>query len=133
MKLDEFGRSMVEMLGVLAIMGVLTVASLGTYRVAMNKFQSNAIAETVALLSIYAQSRNVNIENLDDFKKEWGDYIPDCIVTASAMKNGQVNVTFENTSHCQEIMQLVENTFGSKRWKTKSKTEASFAPGGRFE
>ena len=38
---NQSGRSMVEMLGVLAIIGVLSVAGISGYRMAMNKHQAN--------------------------------------------------------------------------------------------
>ena len=39
----QTGRSMVEMLGVLAIVGVLSIAGLMGYRYAMNKHKANLI------------------------------------------------------------------------------------------
>lgn len=39
----ESGRSMVEMLGVLAIMGVLSVGSIAGYQYAMNKYRANTL------------------------------------------------------------------------------------------
>ena len=44
---DESGRSMVEMLGVLAIMGVLAVGGIAGYRYAMDKYQANEIINEV--------------------------------------------------------------------------------------
>lgn len=41
MKFNQLGRSMVEMLGVLAIIGVLSVGALSGYSTAMNKYQLN--------------------------------------------------------------------------------------------
>ena len=41
MKDNQFGRSMVEMLGVLAIIGVLSVGSISGYSMAMKKYKLN--------------------------------------------------------------------------------------------
>lgn len=41
MKLNQFGRSMIEMLGVLAIIGVLSVGGIAGYSQAMEKFKMN--------------------------------------------------------------------------------------------
>ena len=43
MKFNENGRSMIEMLGVLAIIGVLSVGGIMAFRVAMNKHKNNTI------------------------------------------------------------------------------------------
>ena len=42
-KLPESGRTMVEMLGVLAIMGVLSIGGIAGYTIAMNKYRANEI------------------------------------------------------------------------------------------
>ena len=42
---NESGRSMVEMLGVLAIIGVLSVGGIAGYTMAMNKYRANEIAK----------------------------------------------------------------------------------------
>jgi len=55
-KCNEFGRSMVEMLGVLAIIGVLTVAALSGYQKAMAKLNMNKIVSaTVDVLRDWAE------------------------------------------------------------------------------
>ena len=45
MKFNELGRSMVEMLGVLAIIGVLSVGAISGYSTAMTKYKLNKQAE----------------------------------------------------------------------------------------
>ena len=49
MKKNEFGRSMIEILGVLAIIGVLSVAGLYGYTLAMRKHKTNEIIREVIL------------------------------------------------------------------------------------
>ena len=44
------GRSMVEMLGVLAIIGVLSIGGIAGYRMAMNRHQANQIANEINLM-----------------------------------------------------------------------------------
>ena len=56
----EAGRSMIEMLGVLAIIGVLSVGGIAGYSKAMNKFKTNQVADQVSMLianikTMYAQ------------------------------------------------------------------------------
>ena len=47
---NENGRSMVEMLGVLAIIGVLSVGGIAGYSKAMNKFKINKTTDQVTML-----------------------------------------------------------------------------------
>lgn len=60
LKTNETGRSMIEMLGVLAIIGVLSVGGIAGYSKAMNKFKTNKIADNISMLvanikTLYAQ------------------------------------------------------------------------------
>lgn len=61
-KTNESGRSMIEMLGVLAIIGVLSVGGIAGYSKAMNKFKTNKVADNVSMLvanikTLYAQQK----------------------------------------------------------------------------
>ena len=70
-KTNEAGRSMIEMLGVLAIIGVLSVGGIAGYSKAMNKFKTNKVADNVSMLvanikTLYAQQNTyegLNNEN----------------------------------------------------------------------
>ena len=53
---NESGRSMVEMLGVLAIIGVLSVGGIAGYTMAMNKYKANEILATATQMSIIAKT-----------------------------------------------------------------------------
>lgn len=55
---QESGRSMVEMLGVLAIIGVLSIGGIAGYTMAMNRYKANEILNAAQMLSIAAQSAN---------------------------------------------------------------------------
>ena len=62
-KTNESGRSMIEMLGVLAIIGVLSVGGIAGYSKAMNKFKTNKVADNVSMLianikTMYAQQNS---------------------------------------------------------------------------
>ena len=59
----EQGRSMIEMLGVLAIIGVLSVGGIAGYSKAMEKFKLNKAVENYSMLTYGI------LEHLDDFKK----------------------------------------------------------------
>ncbi len=45
MKTNESGRSMVEMLGVLAIIGVLSIGGIAGYTTAMNRYRANEVLD----------------------------------------------------------------------------------------
>ena len=52
----EQGRSMVEMLGVLAIIGVLSIGGIAGYTMAMNRYKANQILDLASKLSVMAQT-----------------------------------------------------------------------------
>ena len=49
MKQKQYGRSMIEMLGVLAIIGVLSVGGIAGYSKAMEKWKINKTIEGTAI------------------------------------------------------------------------------------
>ena len=52
----ECGRSMIEMLGVLAIVGVLSVGGIAGYSKAMTKFKTNKVIDQVASIVVNAMT-----------------------------------------------------------------------------
>ena len=71
MKTNENGRSMIEMLGVLAIIGVLSVGGIYGYTVAMRKYKANEIVQTASMLATMAQAADGG-EGADVTLKESG-------------------------------------------------------------
>ena len=71
---QQSGRSMVEMLGVLAIIGVLSIAGIGGYKIAMDMNKSNLILnkwketkqKTIELLAQDPQSNVILNEDIGD-------------------------------------------------------------------
>ena len=60
MRTNENGRSMIEMLGVLAIIGVLSIGGIAGYSKAMQKFKTNKVIDQVSMIvtnirTLYAQ------------------------------------------------------------------------------
>ena len=79
----EAGRSMIEMLGVLAIIGVLSVGGIAGYSKAMNKFKTNKIADNVSMLvanikTLYAQQNTY--DGLDNETAVSMGVVPDELV-----------------------------------------------------
>ncbi len=56
----EKGRSMVEMLGVLAVIGVLSIGGIAGYRYAMNKYRANEIISELNLVAMNASTYILN-------------------------------------------------------------------------
>ena len=62
MRNNQSGRSMIEMLGVLAIIGVLSVGGIAGYSKAMAKYRSNKVMEQISMFvtntrTMYAQQQ----------------------------------------------------------------------------
>lgn len=55
---QESGRSMVEMLGVLAIIGVLSIGGIAGYSMAMNRYKANEILNAASVANVMAMSQN---------------------------------------------------------------------------
>ena len=66
MKKNEFGRSMVEMLGVLAIIGVLSVGGITGYRTAMDRYKANKLINDIqiGLIEMSAQYKATGSYNI---------------------------------------------------------------------
>ena len=65
MKAKEQGLSMVEMLGVLAIIGVLSIGGIAGYTMAMNRYKANEILDLASKLSVAAQTAASTADNMD--------------------------------------------------------------------
>ena len=74
-KTNESGRSMIEMLGVLAIIGVLSVGGIAGYSKAMEKFKFNKAIDEYSTLLFGV------VQHLDDFKHI---QIKDCVYTKTS-------------------------------------------------
>ena len=59
MKISESGRSMVEMLGVLAVIGVLSIGGIAGYMVAMNRHHSNNVLEGVSARAVIISAQKM--------------------------------------------------------------------------
>ncbi len=101
-KTNESGRSMIEMLGVLAIIGVLSVGGIAGYSKAMNKFKTNKVADNVSMLianikTMYAQQNSY--EDLSNINAVSMGLVPDELVvdaaagTLSNAYNGAVTIS----------------------------------------
>ncbi|MCQ2734671.1 MAG: hypothetical protein MJ212_01810 [Alphaproteobacteria bacterium] len=70
MKINEFGRSMIEMLGVLAIIGVLSVGGIAGYSKAMQKYRVNKAIDEITTIVTGVQRAYVNNKTSSGWKYE---------------------------------------------------------------
>ena len=77
MRNNETGRSMVEMLGVLAVIGVLSVGGIAGYMIAMNRHHSNNVLEGVSSRAVIISAQKLMGQPADhpaDMAEEIDDY-----------------------------------------------------------
>lgn len=86
MRFNEQGRSMIEMLGVLAIVGVLSVGGIAGYSKAMNKFKTNKLIEQVNMIS-------TNVRTLFASQKDYGDMTNGVAIRTGVLPNEMVGKT----------------------------------------
>lgn len=102
MKYNENGRSMVEMLGVLAIIGVLSVGGIAGYSKAMNKYKINKTTDQVSML----------VANIRTLFSSQGNYKD--LTNAQAIKFGVVpNDMYAPKSGSAEITEI-KNAFNGQ-------------------
>ncbi len=108
-RLQEAGRSMVEILGVLAIIGVLTILAIGGYRYAFNKNLANQIYKDIKLVQINL------ITQADGVPYEWEEFKQDLLspyvyfVRRDKAKNNFVLVEAVEQAVCIHLNRLAQN------------------------
>ena len=100
MKINEAGRSMIEMLGVLAIIGVLSVGGIAGYSKAMTKYKTNKVVDQMTMIvtnlrTLYAQQ--TSYDGLNNANAILMGVIPDEMGTSGSALvnafNGAVFIT----------------------------------------
>ena len=78
------GKSMIEMLGVLAIIAVLTVGGIAGYSKAMKKYQANKVVGEIiqVLANIKELSENDNLSDIDNLDEETKKTLGLCLPSA---------------------------------------------------
>ena len=114
MKKNENGRSMVEMLGVLAIIGVLSVAGLKGYTIAMRKYRANEIAHVISMMATAMRTANggegIDAEHQKTYK-ELLEVDSDLAGVDSLMATSDTTILLE-TDENPELCEAVEQLFG---------------------
>ena len=99
MKKIESGRSMIEMLGVLAIIGVLSIGGLAGYTMAMNRHRANTILDYVSKCGVIVQTngdgtQGVAATGCDTAQIMGAGTLPNTVnyIRAARQENGDTNV-----------------------------------------
>ena len=103
----ESGRSMVEMLGVLAIIGVLSIGGIAGYTMAMNRNTANNITDAAAKLSViaYARGQSNSTAGTMDFNDAGLGNLPSGVSTMNADVNGVVKTTVDEEAVADILVQ----------------------------
>ena len=111
---------MVEMLGVLAIIGVLSVAGIKGYTIAMRKYYANEIAQAIAMMGAAMKTANggAGVEpNTDytDLLKE--SSVPSGVNSLKATDDTTIVLKANDENLCEAVAQLFgDDTSNSLYW-----------------
>ena len=109
MKDLQNGRSMIEMLGVLAIIGVLSIGGLAGYTMAMNRHRANQVLDYVSRCVVVAQTSGdgstIKEENCADILDEDKPAALTTDATITAGNNSDdITVSYATTDKVAEAM-----------------------------
>ena len=90
MRNNEKGRSMIEMLGVLAIVGVLSVGGLAGYSKAMIKYKTTKLINEVSEIVMNTRTLYMNQESLEGLTM-------DILVRSSAIPHNMIQGNVESS------------------------------------
>ena len=110
---NESGRSMVEMLGVLAIIGVLSIGGIAGYTLAMNRYRANEIMNLASQVAIIAASKNGGAGDDASLSDLPGATKPAGLSDISATKYGVTTVTLDG-DYAANLATLIEQLGGDK-------------------
>jgi len=95
MKRNESGRSMVEMLGVLAIIGVLSIGGIAGYTLAMNRYRANEVLDAASKLAIIAMSKDGGFGSNANLAVDLNNMKVPAVASMESDREGVVTVTFD--------------------------------------
>lgn len=111
----QSGRSMIEMLGVLAIIGVLSIGGLAGYTMAMNRHRANQVLDYVSRAAVIALTKGdgtQSVNNMDCKVLLDGEEVPfanmGCSVLKDSSTGDDVKVTVTNLPNTS-IANALEN------------------------
>lgn len=112
---SQKGYSMIEMLGVLAIVGILSIGGVSGYQLAMARKKAVDITDYISLLAIRVASRDQVYsipQNCSNFNTQQlvmpEEYFSQCTLTTDAYRNVFINVETQDTMSEQIVAALAQ-------------------------
>jgi len=112
MKKNESGRSMVEMLGVLAIIGVLSIGGIAGYTLAMNRYRANEVLDAASKLAIIAMSKDGGFGSNATLAVDLNNMKVPAVGSMESDKEGVVTITFDGDQ--TKVANIVEAISGNR-------------------
>ena len=106
----ENGRSMVEMLGVLAIIGVLSVGGIAGYTSAMRQYRANEIVNATSMLYMMGASQNQGAGDKQMLYSAALGTVPSGVSEITYNTGKTITLAFTDTDVCP----LAKNKLGDK-------------------
>ena len=111
MKTNETGRSMIEMLGVLAIIGVLSVGGIAGYTSAMRSYKANEIINSTSMLYMMGISSNAGAGDADlSYSSVMGTLPAECAGIDYSGSTKEITVKVQDQAVCYQV----KNKLGDK-------------------
>ncbi len=114
-KTQESGRSMVEMLGVLAIIGVLSVGGIAGYTMAMNRYRANEVVDMANKYAVIAYSAWMTNKMMNNGTTPDDSVIPEFADTGLFGSNSKVNGTTVGKATVTESTVTIKLSFDNKK------------------
>lgn len=127
MKRLQNGRSMIEMLGVLAIIGVLSIGGLAGYTMAMNRYRANNVLDYIARCGVVAQTAGMGEETYTNkacSELLAGETAPSSL-TAATVSGTSPAITITATYSSDNVAQAVATRSSSDANGVKIKADGS--------
>ena len=101
---NESGRSMVEMLGVLAIIGVLSIGGIAGYTMAMNRYRANEGLAAANMAIVEAMARET-----DSFNYNAIGTLPAGVTSIKGYANGTADLKYEASAVADVAAEIVKD------------------------
>ena len=101
MKKQEQGRTMLEIVAVLAIMGILSMGGILGYRMAMTKQKANEVMESVSIAN-----QELQLGHMPRFNE-----IPGVVFGQAEENRFYLTVSVEDQALCRQIKNLASGTW----------------------
>lgn len=119
MKNSQLGRSMVEMLAVLAIIGILSLGGIAGYTMATTNNRANKILDTAGKLVAISRTKGMSTTNESAMMK-----LPDNVMSMRAEPDGTIVIVAPSLPDA--VFQSIQNNTQGRMTDPDQKTKAVF-------